>query len=65
MSWCRGTSHIVDLVHFKKNRKRHVVPNQFKVRTIEQVDDVGLLARKKVVEADHVVAFIQQSFAKV
>ncbi len=43
----------------------HVVPEQLEIRPIEQMDDVRLLAREEVVEADDVVPFRDQPFAEV
>lgn len=57
--------HVVDLVHLQKNRRRDVVPDQFEVGTAEQVRDVGLLAGKKIIQADHVMTGIYQAFADV
>jgi hypothetical protein len=42
-----------------------VVPNQFKIRLFQEVGDIGLLAGKEVVDADHIVPLVNQAFAEV
>jgi hypothetical protein len=42
-----------------------VVPNQFKIRPLEKVSDIGLLAGKEVVDADDIVTLVDQPFAEV
>jgi hypothetical protein len=39
--------------------------NQFKARVTEQVDDIALAPRIKVVQANHIVAFVDETMAKV
>ena len=61
----RGASHVVDLIDFQKDWQRDVVPDQFKVRAVQQVNNVSLLAGKEIVQADHIMAVIDQPFAQV
>jgi hypothetical protein len=60
-----GAGQVVDLVHLEVERMGHVVADQFEVGLIEQVVDVGLLAGEEVVEADDVVALLDESIAQV
>ena len=60
-----GARHVVDLIDFEKDRQRDVVTNQFKIRLVQQVSHIGLLARKEIVQANDVVALLDQTFAEV
>ena len=60
-----GAGQVVDLVDFQEDRQRDVVADQFEVRLAQQVGDVRLLAGEEVVQADHVVAFVDQPLAEV
>lgn len=42
-----------------------VVPNQLEILFVQQVGDVGLLTGEEIVNANHVVTFVNQSFAEV
>jgi hypothetical protein len=42
-----------------------VVPNQFEIGPFQEVCDIGLLAGKEVIDADHVVPLVDQAFAEV
>ncbi len=55
-----GTGEIVDLVDLDIERKRHVVPHQFKARMADQVLDVAFGAGEEVVDADHIVTLGEQ-----
>ena len=59
------TCHVVDLVNFQKNRKGHIVADQIKIGFSDEVGNVGLLRREEIIEADHVVPFVDQSLADV
>ncbi len=41
------------------------MPHEFEVLPAEQMGHVGLLAREEVVDADHVVAVVDELFAEV
>ena len=56
---------MIDLVDFEEDRQRHVVANQFKVGLVEQVNNVRLLARKKVVQADDIVPLSHQPLTQM
>lgn len=60
-----GACHVVDLVHFQKDWQRHIVTNQLEIGSFEQMDDVRFLAREKIVETDHIMAVVDQSFAEM
>ena len=46
-------------------RKGHIVAHQLEVRVIEQMGNVVLGAGEEVVQADDVVAVVQQAFAEM
>src|SRR5262249_29220850 len=56
---------VVDFVDFDVERKRHVMPDQFKLSAVEEVLDVPFGASEKIVEAEHLVAFQQESLAQM
>ncbi len=56
---------VVDLVDLDVERKADVVAHQLEVRVIEQVRDVAPASGEEIVDAEHVVAFLQQEGAKV
>jgi hypothetical protein len=61
----RGAGQVIDLVHLEPQRVDDVVPDQLEVGPRQQLRDVGLLAGEEVVDADHVVAGVDQAFAQV
>ena len=65
MSRCSGASQIVNFIDFQVERKRNVVPNLFKVRFTQEVGDVRLLAGEKIIDANHVMLFGNESFAEM
>jgi len=56
---------VVNLVDLEENRQRYVVTNELEIGSRKQMGNVGLLCRKKIIEADHVVTFLHQAFAHV
>ena len=60
-----GAGQVVDLVHLDVERKADVVAHQLEVRVVEQVRDVAPASGEEIVDAEHVVAFLQQEGAKV
>lgn len=61
---CR-TGQVVDLVHLDVEREGHIVAHELKVRMIEQMDNVVLGAGEEIIEADDVMAIVQQAFAEM
>jgi hypothetical protein len=61
---CRA-GQIVNLIHLQPDRLNHIVPHQIKIRPVEQMRDVGLLACEKIVQADHIVFKLDQTLAQV
>ena len=60
-----GAGEIVDLIDFEQDRLDHIMAQQLETAVIEQVRDVLASPGKEVVEADHFVAFAQQSLAQM
>jgi hypothetical protein len=60
-----GTGEIVDLIDLDLERVDHVVPQEFKPRIGQQMDDVLLPAGKQIVEADDLMAVADQAIAEV
>ena len=56
---------VIDLVHFEPERVDDVVADELEVAPAEQMGDVRLLAGEEVVDADHVVAGVDESLAEV
>ena len=60
-----GTGEVVDFVDLGPVGLAHVVSDNLKVRTPDQVPHVLFRAGIEVVQTDHVVAFVHQPFAQV
>ena len=60
-----GAGQIVDLVAFQKERVHDVVPDDFEMRVVPQMVDVGPTAGKEVVDADHFLTVIEQPLAQM
>ena len=63
MNGRRRAGEIVNLVNFEKNRLGHIVPDHLETMIVHQVKNVFLSARKIIVQADNIVAFIEKPFA--
>ena len=59
------TGEVIDLVDLCPVRLTHIVPHHLKIRPSYQVPYILLRSGIEVVQTDHVVAFIHQSFTKV
>ena len=62
---CGRAGKVVNFVDFQKDGHRHVVPDQLEVGPVQQVGYIGFLAREEVVEADNVMALIDQPVAEM
>jgi len=60
-----GASQVVDLVDFEQDLLDDIVPDELKVGLADQVGDVFFGAREKVVEADDVVASLDEVGAQM
>ncbi len=65
MSWRGRASEVINLVDFEKNRLDYVVPNEFEIRLIKQMGDVGLLAGEEVIQANHIVPSFDKPLAQM
>src|SRR5436190_13276465 len=65
VNWRSGTGKIIDLIDLEHYRFGHVVTNQFEILTVKKVRNILLAAGEKVVEADDLVALVQEPFAKM
>ena len=54
---------IVNFVDFNIERKSDVVAKQFKRLVVEQMGDVAPCPGEKIVDAEHVVSGVKQTFA--
>src|SRR5262245_37464879 len=61
----RGTGEVVDLIDFKPQRMRDIVADEFKVRLVQQMLDVRLLAGEEVVNANDIIAARDEPIAEV
>jgi hypothetical protein len=59
------TGQIVDLIDLEIDWEGHIVPDEFKMFLFEQMFDVAARTGEKIVEANDVGAFRQQSFAQM
>ena len=59
------TSQVVDFVDFQVQRMNNVVANQLEIGLSEQMNNVGLLAGKEVVDTDDVMPFVHQAFTQM
>ena len=60
-----GTGQIVDFVHLDIEGRGDVVPDDLEVGIAHQMDDIALVSCEIVVEANDLVAFVQEAFAKM
>jgi hypothetical protein len=65
MHGARGASEVVDLICFNVERKRHVVPEEFKAVVANQVFYVPPCPREKIIDADDLATFCKQPFTQV
>jgi hypothetical protein len=59
------TSEIVDLVHFDKKRKSHVVTQNLEPRIVEQVLDIAAGSSGEIINAKNLVSLAEQAPAKM
>jgi len=59
------TGKVVNLVDLDIQRIGYIVSEEFKVRIAQQIDDVLLTARIKIVDAEYVMLIFEESFAQV
>src|SRR6185312_765798 len=65
VDWRSRTREVIDLIDLEKNRLDNVVAKQLKARIIEQRQNILAPSREKVVEANYLVTFIQESLTKM
>jgi len=56
---------VVNFVHLQIDGIDDVVADQFEMRLSHQVGDVVFTAGKKIVQADHIMAFAQKAFTQM
>jgi hypothetical protein len=57
-----GTGQVVDLIHLHIKRRSHIVPDQFEIGILQQVEDVPFGPGEIVIQAKYLVALLQESF---
>ena len=60
--WRSRTGKVVDLFDLRHVGVDYVVPYDFEIGVFQQVPDIAFVPGKIVVDADHVVSFVKQSF---
>ena len=60
-----GAGEVINLIYLKKDRQGDVVTDDFEERIADEVFDVFLVAREKVVEADDVIALVDKTGTKM
>jgi hypothetical protein len=65
VAWSCRAGEIVNFINFQKQRMNNVVANQLKVRLVQQMSDVRLLAGEEVVDTDDVMSFGNQPLGQV
>ena len=60
-----GAGEVVDAVHLEAERLGHIVADEFEIGVGKQVGDVALPSGEIVVEADDLIAFVEQAFAEM
>ena len=59
---CRA-GKVVDLIYFDIKREGHIMADQFEVRVIQQLFDIGLVAGEEIIGAEHLMPCFQQGIA--
>ena len=54
--WGRGTSQVVDLIHFQEQLLHHIMPDELEVGLANEMCHILLTACEEVVYADHLQA---------
>ncbi len=65
MNRTRGAGQVVYLIHFNNNGHGDVVSYEFKIGIADEMSDVVLGARKEIIKADNIVAFLYQSITQM
>jgi hypothetical protein len=60
-----GAGQVVDLIGLKIERKRYIVPDDFKTTMIEHALDVTTGSSKIIINANDVGGLLEQTFAEV
>jgi hypothetical protein len=60
-----GAGQVVDLIGLKIERKRYIVPDDFKTTMIEHALDVTTGSSKIIIDANDIGALLEQTFAEV
>jgi hypothetical protein len=58
-----GAREAEDAIDFEQDWLDHVVTDEFEIAVAEQVRDVGAFAAEEIVEADHLLAVLEQALA--
>jgi hypothetical protein len=56
---------VIDPIHFDKDGMNYIVPDQLEVRMREEMSDVILAAREKIIDTEDVFLSIQERFTEV
>jgi len=60
-----GAGQVVDLIGLKIERKRYIVPDDFKTMMIEHALDVTPRSGEIIIDANDIGALLEQTFAEV
>ena len=61
---CRA-GEIVDLVDLDEEREAYIVAQQFEIRLVAEMGDIGMRAGEEIVDADDVRTVVEQLLAEV
>ena len=65
MAWRGWAGKIEDFVDFQKDFVCYIVPNQFEIRVVDQVNQIRLLTGEKVVEANDIMPVRDKSLTEM
>ena len=65
MAWRGWAGKIENFVDFQKDFVRYIMPNQFKIRVVDQVNQIRLLTGEKVVEANDIMPVRDESLTEM
>ena len=54
------TRQVINFIHFNVKGERDVVPQQFKIGFIQQIDNIVLCTSEKVIRTDNILPLIHQ-----
>ena len=53
-----GTGQVVDFIHFQIKGEAYIMPDQFKIRIVQKMNDVALGPGIEIIHAHNIAAFV-------